>query len=88
MALKDSVTFFSKKYTKNSIKIGFTINKKHTVVIDAGHGGRDPGTKSITGNHEKNITLVTAIELRNALLKSNKYKVFLTRDSDASTSIE
>jgi N-acetylmuramoyl-L-alanine amidase len=88
MALKDNATFFSKKYTKNSIKIGFSINKKRTIIIDAGHGGKDPGTKSITGNYEKNITLVTAIELRNALLKSNRYKVLLTRDSDVFTSIE
>jgi N-acetylmuramoyl-L-alanine amidase len=87
-ALKGNVTFFSKKYTKNSIKIGFRLNKKHTIIIDAGHGGRDPGTKSITGNCEKNIALVTAVELRNELIKSNRYKVLLTRDSDVFTSIE
>jgi N-acetylmuramoyl-L-alanine amidase len=87
-ALKENVTFLSKKYTKNSVKIGFRINKKHTVIIDAGHGGRDPGTKSITGNYEKSITLVTAIELRNALLASNRYKVYLTRDSDTFIPIE
>jgi N-acetylmuramoyl-L-alanine amidase len=87
-ALKGNVTFFSKKYTKDSIKIGFRINKKHTIVIDAGHGGKDPGTKSITENYEKNITLVTAVELRNELIKSNRYKVFLTRDRDVFTSID
>jgi N-acetylmuramoyl-L-alanine amidase len=88
VALKENVTFISKVYTKNSIKIGFSINKKHIVVIDAGHGGKDPGTKGVSGSYEKNITLVTAIELRNELLKSNRYKVFLTRDNDEFATIE
>ncbi|MDR0631830.1 MAG: N-acetylmuramoyl-L-alanine amidase [Holosporaceae bacterium] len=88
VALKENVAFVSKKYTKNSIKIEFEIPRKHTIVIDAGHGGKDPGTRGIGGNFEKNITLITAIELRNALLKSNRYKVILTRDRDVFTSID
>jgi N-acetylmuramoyl-L-alanine amidase len=87
-ALKDNVTFVSKKYDKHSIKIGFKVYKKRIIVIDPGHGGKDPGTKGITENCEKNITLITAIELRNALIKSKKYKVVLTRDRDIYTSID
>jgi N-acetylmuramoyl-L-alanine amidase len=88
VALKENVVFTSKKYTKNSVKIGFKINKKHTIIIDAGHGGKDSGTKSVTGNHEKNITLITAIELRNALMKSGRYNVILTRDRDVFVSMD
>jgi N-acetylmuramoyl-L-alanine amidase len=88
VALNENITIISKKYTKNSMKICFKINKKHTVILDAGHGGRDPGTKGVSGNYEKNITLVTAIELRNLLLQSNKYKVILTRGSDVYASID
>jgi N-acetylmuramoyl-L-alanine amidase len=88
VAIDKNVSFISKKYTANSIKICFQINRKRVVVIDAGHGGKDPGTKGVSGNFEKNITLVTAIELRNLLRKSNKYKVILTRDSDAFLSID
>jgi N-acetylmuramoyl-L-alanine amidase len=87
-ALKEDVIFTSKKYTQNSVKIGFKTNKKRTIIVDAGHGGKDSGTKGITGNCEKNITLVTAIELRNALIKSGKYNVILTRDRDVFTPIE
>ena len=88
IALNEDVSFISKKYTKNSIRICFRINKKRVIIIDAGHGGKDPGSSGISGNSEKNITLVTAIELRNLLLKSNEYKVILTRDRDIFSSID
>jgi N-acetylmuramoyl-L-alanine amidase len=87
-ALKENVSFVSKKYDNHSIKIGFEIRKKHTIVIDAGHGGKDPGTKGVAEDYEKNIALVTAIELKNSLTKSGKYRVILTRDSDVFTSID
>ncbi|MDR2157937.1 MAG: N-acetylmuramoyl-L-alanine amidase [Holosporaceae bacterium] len=87
-AFNEKVTFISKKYTRHSIKIGFELNRKRAVVIDAGHGGMDPGTIGVTGNSEKNITLIAAIELRNALLKSGKYKVILTRDRDVFVSLD
>ena len=81
-ALNDKAEFFEKKYTKNSIKIGFKQLYKPTIIIDAGHGGADSGTSSVSGDFEKNINLLFAIELRNYLLKTAKYKVILTRDSD------
>lgn len=81
MALKQKVEFIKKKYTKDSIKIVF--RKKPTIIIDAGHGGKDPGTQSPYEKYlEKNIALITAIELRQALLKTNHYNVVLTRDTD------
>lgn len=81
MSTKQPVNFIEKKYTKNSIKIIF--RKKPTIVIDAGHGGKDPGTQSPYEQYfEKDISLTMAIELRNALLKTNHYNVVLTRDSD------
>ena len=87
MALKQKVEFIKKKYTKDSIKIVF--RKKPTIVIDAGHGGKDPGTQSPYEKYlEKNIALITAIELRQALLKTNHYNVVLTRDSDEFLSLE
>ncbi|MDR2106914.1 MAG: N-acetylmuramoyl-L-alanine amidase [Holosporaceae bacterium] len=93
-ALREKVTFVSKTYTKNSIKIGFRVNGQHTVIIDAGHGGRDPGTEVAAAGGEndticeKDITLVTALELRNALTASGKYKVILTRDRDEAVSLD
>ena len=86
MSTKQPVNFIEKKYTKDSIKIVF--RKKPTIVIDAGHGGKDPGTQSPYEQYfEKDISLTMAIELRNALLKTNLYNVVLTRDSDTFISL-
>jgi N-acetylmuramoyl-L-alanine amidase len=62
--------------------IASIISPKRTIVIDAGHGGIDPGAESVAGYHEKEITLATARLLRRALEETGRYKVVLTRDSD------
>ncbi len=62
--------------------IAAIISPKRTIVIDAGHGGIDPGAESVAGYHEKEITLATARLLRRALEQTGRYKVVLTRDSD------
>ena len=54
---------------------------KKVVVIDAGHGGKDPGTKGAEGN-EKDVTLAAARSLKNQLEKTGRYKVVMTRDAD------
>ena len=54
----------------------------HTIVLDAGHGGVDPGTIGIGGTLEKNVTLPMVLELRRQLLATGRYKVVLTRDRD------
>ncbi len=51
------------------------------VVIDAGHGGKDPGAAGEDA-HEKDITLAAARTLRDTLMQTGRYKVVLTRDSD------
>ena len=55
---------------------------KHVVVIDAGHGGIDPGASGISGTYEKHITLAIAKQLRDKLQSTGRYKVVLTRDRD------
>ncbi len=53
------------------------------VVIDAGHGGRDPGATSVSGQvHEKELTLVLAQALRDELVKRGRVRVAMTRDDD------
>ncbi|HHX61628.1 MAG TPA: N-acetylmuramoyl-L-alanine amidase [Epulopiscium sp.] len=51
------------------------------IVIDAGHGGTDPGTIGIRGNYEKDINLQISEKLKSKL-EASGYKVVLTRDSD------
>ncbi|HEY7006913.1 MAG TPA: N-acetylmuramoyl-L-alanine amidase [Sphingomicrobium sp.] len=53
------------------------------VVIDAGHGGRDPGAASISGQiNEKDLTLALAREVRDDLVKRGRVRVAMTRDDD------
>lgn len=55
---------------------------KPIVVIDAGHGGVDPGATSVSGAYEKNIVLALALEVKAALDKDGKVNAVLTRDRD------
>lgn len=52
------------------------------IVIDAGHGGSDPGKVGINNAQEKDINLALALKLRD-LLEQKNITVVLTRDSDA-----
>jgi N-acetylmuramoyl-L-alanine amidase len=58
-----------------------------TVVIDPGHGGRDPGATGVGGAREKDITLKIAKALGAKLLHSG-FDVIYTRDDDRSMSLE
>jgi len=53
-----------------------------TIVIDAGHGGKDPGALSPGGAREKDIVLDIAKRLRTILQKRLKFKVITTRNRD------
>ena len=53
------------------------------VVIDAGHGGRDPGATSVSGQiREKDLTLTIAQALRDELVKRGRVRVAMTRNDD------
>lgn len=56
---------------------------KPLVVIDAGHGGHDPGSLSADGGRrEKDVTLAIARAIRDELLASGRVRVALTREDD------
>ncbi len=52
------------------------------VVLDPGHGGLDSGTIAPTGDTEKTIVLEFALQLRDKLEKTGKYRVAMTRTDD------
>jgi N-acetylmuramoyl-L-alanine amidase len=52
------------------------------VVLDPGHGGRDPGTIGAGGTLEKRITLAAALELKRVLEAGGRCRVALTRSRD------
>jgi N-acetylmuramoyl-L-alanine amidase len=59
------------------------------VVIDAGHGGRDPGARSISGQvFEKDLTLALARELRDDLVQRGRVRVAMSRDDDRYLTLE
>jgi N-acetylmuramoyl-L-alanine amidase len=60
---------------------------RRTIVVDAGHGGRDPGAVGATGTREKDVVLHCALMLRDAL-EHRGYRVALTRDGDRFVELE
>lgn len=62
--------------------------RKPLIVIDPGHGGKDPGASSKSGLREKDLTLAIASQLREALLQSGRYDVALTRSTDIFIELE
>lgn len=60
------------------------ISSRNTVVIDAGHGGKDVGAIGIDGSKEKDINLDIALDLYDFLMVSGVNAV-LTRDGDYQT---
>jgi N-acetylmuramoyl-L-alanine amidase len=58
-----------------------------TIVIDPGHGGKDPGAVGKLGVFEKDIALEIAKRLRDRLLSHGHYEVLMTRESDDTISL-
>jgi N-acetylmuramoyl-L-alanine amidase len=59
-----------------------------TIVIDPGHGGRDPGARGPRGTEEKDITLKVGLKLRDLLSKQPGVRVMMTRDRDVFVELE
>jgi N-acetylmuramoyl-L-alanine amidase len=58
------------------------------LMIDPGHGGRDPGAIGISGTHEKDVTLDIARRMADALSAQPGVTVKLTRDEDVFLPLE
>jgi N-acetylmuramoyl-L-alanine amidase len=66
-----------------------TARGRPIVVIDAGHGGRDPGARSVSGQIvEKDLTLVLSKELRDKLVERGRVRIALTRGGDQYVTLE
>src|SRR5260221_8735382 len=56
---------------------------KAIVAVDAGHGGKDPGTIGVGGTFEKDITFAVARDLARRLNATGRYDIVLTRTDDS-----
>jgi len=61
--------------------------ERKVIVIDAGHGGHDPGAHGPHAN-EKDVTLAAALQLRKRLLREGRYRVVMTRSDDTFVPLE
>lgn len=52
------------------------------VMLDPGHGGKDPGAIGVSGTFEKQVALAAALELKLQLAAGGRYRVELTRARD------
>ena len=64
-----------------SSQFSFAQKKTYTIVLDAGHGGNDPGNIG-NGYREKNIALKVALEVGKIIEKQKDIKVVFTRKTD------
>jgi len=58
------------------------------VVVDPGHGGKDPGAIGVSGTYEKHVAFAAAGELARQLQTSGRYRVSLTRENDVFIPLE
>lgn len=63
-------------------------NNLDVIIIDAGHGGKDPGAIGRRGLKEKVVTLDIARRLEKKLKREDKLKIILTRDRDEFISLD
>ncbi len=59
-----------------------------TIILDPGHGGKDPGAVGRRGLREKDITLKVARRLRDLIVQRLGKKVLMTRDGDTFVDLE
>lgn len=71
--------------TKKISKKNYNLRK--TIIIDPGHGGKDPGTSFPKVVSEKDIVLRFSRILMKHLSRNNNYRVFLTREDDRFVSL-
>jgi N-acetylmuramoyl-L-alanine amidase len=73
----------TKRETKKSLAKPTPPPRPKLVVLDPGHGGRDPGALGVRGTQEKVVVIAIAREVQRELLAAGRYRVMLTRASDS-----
>ena len=79
--------FLKSENLKELEKSSVSENKEFVVVLDPGHGGKDPGAEA-GGYRESNIMLELAAAVKESLIRNTEFKVILTRNEDIFLSLE
>lgn len=64
------------------------VKRDFVIVLDPGHGGKDPGALGKSGTREKDAVLSIALQLRDILKKEPSVKVVMTREKDEFIELE
>lgn len=85
-------TNLSKATQKQALQPTISVPKKNElrdviVVIDPGHGGKDPGAMGARGTREKNVVLEISRELQQIINKQPHMRAYLTRNGDRYVSL-
>ncbi|MFL2794806.1 MAG: N-acetylmuramoyl-L-alanine amidase [Paracoccaceae bacterium] len=82
-----SKNFLKSENSEQKEKSAVIENNEFVVVLDPGHGGKDPGAES-GGYRESNLMLELATAVKESLIKNTDFKVILTRNEDVFLSLE
>ena len=74
-------TTYTKREKRSEISTPKRVDRNRVVMIDVGHGGKDPGAVGYKNYREKVVVLQIAQKVK-AILNSRGYKVYMTRDKD------
>lgn len=69
------------------VRMNFTTGTSYKIVLDAGHGGSDPGAIGPTGVQEKKVALAITLKVGNILVK-NGVETIYTRKTDTTLSLQ
>ena len=75
------------KNSEQKEKIAVIENKQFVVVLDPGHGGKDPGAEA-SGYREANLMLELAAAVKESLIRNTEFEVVLTRNEDVFLSLD
>jgi N-acetylmuramoyl-L-alanine amidase len=69
-------------------RVDVTAGKKYRIVIDPGHGGKDPGATGYSGRYEKHFTLDIAKKVYDLMRQDPELEPLMTRTDDSFISLE
>ena len=78
---------FQSDYLETNETTSATNNNKFVIVLDPGHGGKDPGAQA-GGYRESNLMLELASAVEESLVRNTEFEVILTRKDDVFLSLE